>query len=162
MGKNIEIVLLEDVKEVGRSGDTCRVKAGYARNYLFPKKLATVLTPGTARLIEKKKQEALARLAKEKVDAEKLLKVLEKKTVSCTVKANADGRLFGSVGPAEIIAKLAEMGFTVEKRQIHMDEPFKALGEHEVHLVLHPEVKGLLKVKIAAEAVAEEPAADAK
>ena len=96
MGKNIEIVLLEDVKDVGRSGDTCRVKTGYARNFLFPKKLATMLTPGTARLIEKKKQEALARLAKEKEDAERLIKVLAKKVVTCTVKANEDGRLFGS------------------------------------------------------------------
>ncbi len=159
MGKNIEIVLLDDVKDLGRSGDTCRVKTGYARNFLFPKKLATVLTPGTARLIEKKKQDAIARLAKEKVDAEKQLKALEKLVVACTVKANADGRLFGSVGPAEIVAKLAEMGFTLEKKQIHMDEPFKALGEHDVHLHLHPEVKGVLKVKISAETVADEGAA---
>ncbi|MBQ9344149.1 MAG: 50S ribosomal protein L9 [Kiritimatiellae bacterium] len=160
MAKNIEIVLLEDVKDVGRAGDTCRVRTGYARNYLLPKKLATVLTPGTARLIEKKKQEALARLAKEKDEAEKLLKVLGKKTVTCTVKANADGRLFGSVGAPEIIAALADMGFTVDKRQIHLDEPFKALGEHEVHLVLHPEVKGLLKLKIVAETVADAAAAE--
>jgi large subunit ribosomal protein L9 len=160
MGKNIEIVLLEDVKDVGRSGDTCRVKTGYARNFLFPKKLATVLTPGTARLIEKKKQEALARLAKEKEDAERLLKALAKKVVTCTVKANEDGRLFGSVGHPELIAALAEMGFTVEKKQIHLDEPIKSLGEHEVHLVLHPEVKGLLKVKVQAEKVESAEAAE--
>lgn len=158
MGKHVEVVLMEDVKELGRSGDTCRVKAGYARNYLFPRKLAVVMTPGTKRLIEKKQAEAAARLAKEKEEAEALLAKLEKVTLGCKVKANADGRLFGSVGIPEILAKLAEAGYTLERKQIHLEEPFKALGEHEVHLQLHPEVKGLLKIKISAETVKEEAA----
>ena len=65
MGKSIEVILLEDVPELGRSGDACRVRAGYARNFLFPQKLATVLTAGTKRLIEKKRAEAVVRLARE-------------------------------------------------------------------------------------------------
>ena len=66
MGKSIEVILLEDVEGLGRSGDACHVKAGYARNYLFAKKLAITMTPGTARLIAKKREEAAIRLAKEK------------------------------------------------------------------------------------------------
>lgn len=161
MGKHIEVVLLEDVDNLGRSGDSCRVKAGYARNFLIPGKKATVATPGTKRLIEKKKAEALARLAKEKEDAEKQLKALQKITLTCKVKANADGRLFGSIGAAELVARLAEEGFALTKHQIALPEPFKALGKHDVPLHLHPEVQGVLKIKIVADTV-EDAEADAE
>jgi len=118
-----------------------------------------VLTPGTARLIGEEEAGSESRAwAKEKVDAEKQLKALEKVVVACTVKAKRTAAC-SVVGPAEIVAKLAELGFTLEKKQIHMDEPFKALGEHDVHLRLHPEVSGILKIKISAETVADESAA---
>ena len=159
MGKSIEVILLEDVPELGRSGDACRVRSGYARNFLFPKKLAVTLTAGTKRLIEKKRAEAVVRLAKEKEEAEVLLQKLEKLTVVCAVKANADGRLFGSVNAADVLAKLAaDHGVALGKKQLAMYEPFKSLGEHEAPLHLHPEVRGKLKVKVVAEKVAEAPA----
>ncbi|MDR0993687.1 MAG: 50S ribosomal protein L9 [Verrucomicrobiota bacterium] len=156
MGKAIEVILLEDVADTGRSGDTCRVKAGYARNFLFPKKLAVTMTPGTKRLIEKKREEAVIRLQKEKKDAEALLARLEKVTVTVPVKANADGRLFGSVSAADVLAKLAEAGIELGKKQLVMYEAFKAVGEHEAALNLHPEVRGKLIVKVTAEKLAEE------
>lgn len=155
MGKSIEVILLEDVAELGRSGDSCRVRAGYARNYLFPQKLAVVMTAGTKRLIEKKRAEAVVRLAKEKEEAAVLLEKLAKLTVVCPVKANADGRLFGSVSPADVLAKLAESGIELTKKQLAMYEPFKALGEHEVAVQLHPEVQGQLKIKVVADQVTE-------
>ena len=155
MGKSIEVILLDDVPELGRSGDACRVRSGYARNFLFPQKLAVTLTPGTKRLIEKKRAEAVVRLAKEKEEAEALLQKLEKLTLTCSVKANADGRLFGSVSPADVLAKLAEAGIVLPKKQLAMHEPFKSLGEHEAALHLHPEVRGKLKVKVVAEKLAE-------
>ena len=158
MGKSIEVILLEDVPELGRSGDACRVRAGYARNFLFPQKLATTMTAGTKRLIEKKRAEAVTRLAKEKEEAEALLQKLEKMTVTCSVKANLDGRLFGSVNAADVLAKLAEAGYALQKKQLAMYEPFKSLGEHEAALHLHPEVRGKLKVKVVAEKLAEAPA----
>ena len=155
MGKSIEVILVEDVAELGRSGDTCRVRSGYARNFLFPKKQAVTMTAGTKRLIEKKRAEAVVRLAKEKEGAEALLQQLEKLTVTCSVKANADGRLFGSVSPADVLAKLeADTGIKLVKKQLAMYEPFKTLGEHEAALQLHPEVKGKLKVKVVAEKMA--------
>jgi large subunit ribosomal protein L9 len=159
MGKSIEVVLLEDVAELGRSGDACRVRSGYARNFLFPQKLAVVMTPGTRRLVEKKRAEAVLRLAREKEEAEALLRKLEGLTVTCSVKANAEGRLFGSVSAGDVLAKLAAAGVELSKKQLAMYEPFKALGEHEAALHLHPEVRGTLKVKVVAERVAEEPAA---
>ncbi len=156
MGKSIEVILVGDVPELGRSGDARRVKAGYARNFLFPQKLAVTMTAGTKRLIEKKREEAVIRLAKEKDEAEVLLRKLEKVTVTCSVKANADGRLFGSVSAADVLAKLAaDKGIELQKKQLVMHEPFKSLGEHEAVLQLHPEVRGKLKVKVVAEKVAE-------
>jgi large subunit ribosomal protein L9 len=155
MGKAIEVILLEDVADLGRSGDSCRVRAGYARNYLFPKKQAVTMTPGTKRLIEKKRAEALVRRAKEKDEALALLKKLESMTVTCAVKANAEGRLFGSVGAADVLAKLAAEGIALHKKQLALHEPFKALGDHEAPLHLHPEVNGVLKVKVVAEKIAE-------
>ena len=155
MGKSIEVILVGDVPELGRSGDACRVRSGYARNFLFPQKLAVTMTAGTKRLIEKKRAEAVVRLAKEKDEATALLQKLEKLTLTCSVKANADGRLFGSVGPADVLAKLAEKGIVLQKKQLAMYEPFKSLGDHDAALNLHPEVKGKLKVKVVAEKVAE-------
>lgn len=156
MGKSIEVILLEDVAELGRSGDACRVRSGYARNFLFPQQLAVTMTAGTKRLIEKKRAAAVVRLAKEKEEAEVLLQKLEKLTVVCAVKANADGRLFGSVSAADVLAKLAaDSGVVLQKKQLAMYEAFKALGEHEAVLHLHPEVRGKLKVKVVAEKVAE-------
>jgi len=159
MGKSIDVILLQDVPELGSSGDDCRVRSGYARNFLFPKKLAVTMTPGTKRLIEKKRSEAVVRRQEEKVEAEALLKKLEQLTLTCSVKANADGRLFGSVSPADVLAKLtAESGVELPKKKLAMYEPFKALGDHEATLNLHPEVTGTLKVKVVAETVAEAPA----
>ena len=156
MGKSIEVILVGDVPELGRSGDARRVRSGYARNFLFPQKLAVTMTAGTKRLIEKKRAEAVVRLSKEKDEAEVLLQKLEKLTVTCSVKANADGRLFGSVGAADVLAKLAaDHGVELPKKKLVMFEAFKSLGDHEATLHLHPEVKGKLKVKVVAEKVAE-------
>ncbi len=160
MGKTIEVILLEDVAELGRSGDACRVRAGYARNFLFPQKLAVVMTAGTKRLIEKKRADAVVRLAQEKATALEQLQKLEALTVTCTVKANPDGRLFGSVSAADVLAKLAAAGFELTKKQLVMYEALKALGEHEVVLHLHPEVRGKLRVNVAAEKAAADAAAE--
>lgn len=157
MGKSIEVILLEDVADLGRSGDACRVRSGYARNYLFPQKLAVVMTLGTKRLVEKKRAEAAVRLEHEKEQAQALLSQLEGKVVTCSVKANAEGRLFGSVSAADILAKLAADGIELQKKQLVMYEPFKALGEQEAELHLHPEVRGTLKVKVVSERVTDEP-----
>ena len=160
MGKTIEVILLEDVAELGRSGDACRVRAGYARNFLFPQKLAVVMTAGTKRLIEKKRAEAVVRLAQEKEGAQELLRKLEALTVTCAVKTNVDGRLFGSVSAADVLAKLAATGVELAKKQLVMYEALKALGEHEVTLHLHPEVRGKLRVNVVAEKVATDAAAE--
>ena len=114
------------------------------------------MTAGTKRLIEKKRAEAVVRLAHEKEEATALLQKLEKLTVTCSVKANLDGRLFGSVSAADVLAKLAaDHGVALQKKQLAMHEAFKSLGDHEVALHLHPEVRGKLKVKVVAEKVAD-------
>ncbi len=154
MGKSIDVILLKDVPELGSSGDDCRVRSGYARNFLFPQKLAVTMTPGTKRLVEKKRAEAVVRREEEKTEALALLEKLEKLTITCSVKANADGRLFGSISQADVLAKLkTDSGIELSKKQLAMYEAFKALGDHEATLHLHPEVRGALKVKVVAEKI---------
>lgn len=160
MGKSIEVILLEDVKDLGRSGETCRVRAGYARNFLFPSKQATVLTPATRRLVERKRAEAAERLAREKEEATALLAKLEALTLKMAMRANTDGRLFGAVSSAELAARLVADGFAVERRAIIVEEPIKTVGDFEIALHLHPEVHGTLKLKVVAEKEKSE-AADA-
>lgn len=159
MGKSIDVILLKDVPELGSSGDDCRVRSGYARNYLFPQKLAVTMNAGTKRLVEKKRAEAVIRREQEKTEAQALLLKLETVTVTCSVKANADGRLFGSVSAADVLAKLAaDEGVELQKKQLAMVDHFKALGDHEATLHLHPDVRGTLKVKVVAETTAAAPA----
>ena len=151
----MKIILKQDVKTIGKKDEIHEVSDGYARNFLFPKKRAVTMTAGTKRLIEKKRANALVRLAREKDEAEALLQKLEKLTLTCSVKANADGRLFGSVNPADVLAKLAaDTGVTLQKKQLAMYEPFKSLGDHEAALHLHPDVRGKLKVKVVADKTA--------
>lgn len=155
MGKAIEVILLEDVEDLGRSGDTCRVRAGYARNFLFPRKKAVSMTPGTKRLIEQKRAEALVRQAAEKEAAEKLLGILDGMVLTCPVKANAEGRLFGSVGSSDVLAALKKEGYELTRRQVSVPEAFKTVGEHEVPFQLHADVRGTLKVKVVADTAAD-------
>ena len=89
-----------------------------------------------------------------------LLQKLEQMTITCTVKANPEGRLFGSVSPADVLAQLAANGIELQKKQLAMYEPFKSLGDHEAHLHLHPEVRGVLKIKVVAEKTAVESDAE--
>ncbi len=141
-----EIVLMKDVQGLGAQGDIRRVSLGYARNYLFPRALAAPATPRAIKAleIEKKKKEAEARRALEKIrrDAEALSKA------SCTIpmQAGEDGKLFGAVTAQHIAEALEKGGFVVEKRQVELPEPLKELGVFSVTIRLHPEVASVVKV----------------
>jgi large subunit ribosomal protein L9 len=143
-----EIVLMQDVQGLGAQGDIMKVSHGYARNFLFPRKLAAPATPRHIKAleIEKKKRDAEQRRAVEKLrlDAEALSKA------SCTiaVQAGEDGKLFGSVTSAHIAEALEKGGFTVDKKQIELAEPLKELGVFSVPIRLHQEVAATVKVWI--------------
>jgi large subunit ribosomal protein L9 len=147
----VEVLLMDAVPGLGIEGDVVRVADGYARNYLFPRGMASEVTEGKKRQIEKKRIERLELLRKEKTAAEELAKKFE--TLSCTiaVKTSEGGKMFGSVTAAQIAGKMAEQGITLERDQLKLDAPIHELGVFDVTVSLHPEVKTVLKVWIVEE-----------
>lgn len=147
----VEVLLMNAVPGLGIEGDVVRVADGYARNYLFPNGLASEVTAGKKRQIEKKRIERLELMRKEKTAAEELSKKFE--GISCTiaVKTSENEKMFGSVNATQIIEKLAEQGFVLERSQLKLDSPLHELGVFDVTVTLHPEVKTTLKVWIVEE-----------
>jgi large subunit ribosomal protein L9 len=155
----MEVILKEDVVNLGHRGDVVKVADGYGRNFLLPRKLALQATTANKAVIEQMKASAARRSATEKVQAEELLTKLEPVVLAFTRKSGESGQLFGSVTSADIAAELATRGFEIDRRKISLNEPIKALGNHEVAVRLHREVTAHVKVKVIGEAVAEEEAA---
>ena len=144
----VELILLEDVEDLGRAGDTVNVAPGYARNYLIPKKLAEKVTPGTLRKIEARRE----RLEQERQAALEAAKALAAKIeaadVTIPMQAGEDERLFGSVTQQIISDALAEQSIDVKSKNIKLAEPIKELGAFKVDIKLHNEVEATLKVWI--------------
>jgi len=142
----VELILLEDVENVGRLGDRVRVAEGFARNYLLPRKLAAAATPGTLRRLEARKlqlqKEHEERIAVAKAMAEKIAKL----SVSLTVEAGENDKLYGSVAAPQIAEALAAQGVDVERQAILLEEPIRELGVYTVDIKLHDEVQTALKV----------------
>ncbi len=143
---NTEIILIQDVSGLGAQGDVVKVAEGYARNYLFPQKLAAPATPKYVRMLEldKKRKEAAARRAMDQLrqEAEKLGQA----SCTITVEAGEDGKLFGSVTAQDIADSLAQAGFTVDKRKVNLAEPIRELGVYTVEVKLYSDVAAAVKV----------------
>ncbi len=147
----IEVLLMDQVEGLGIEGDIVKVADGYARNFLFPKGIATEVTEGKKRQIEKKRLERLAQLEKEKGAAEELAKKID--GVECTIstKVGETGKMFGSVGVPQIVEKLAEAGVEVDRAKVALAAPLHELGVFDIEIKLHPEVTAALKVWIVEE-----------
>ena len=156
----MEIILKQDVENLGHRGEVVKVADGYARNYLLPKKLAMQATAANKAVIEQMKASAARRSAAEKVVAEELAGKLASVVLSFTRKSGEEGHLFGSVTAADIAAELATKGFEIDRRKIVLAEPIKAVGEVSVSIKLHREVIAQIKVQVVAEA-SEEAAVEA-
>lgn len=156
----MEIILKEDVANLGSRGDVVKVAEGYGRNYLLPRKLGMQATAANKAVIEQMKHAAARRSATEKAIAEELVTKLEPLTLSFTRKSGEAGHLFGSVTSADIAAELATQGFEVDRRKIQLPEPIKTVGETKVAIKLHREVTAHVKVKVLAEATDEVAAAE--
>jgi large subunit ribosomal protein L9 len=152
----MEVILKEDVANLGHRGDVVKVADGYGRNFLLPRKMAMQATEANKVVVEQMKSSAARRSASEKIQAEELLSKLEPLELSFTRKSGDGGHLFGSVTTADIAGELANKGFEVDRRKIVL----KTLGDHSVTIKLHREVTAHLKVKIVAEAGSEVPAAE--
>ncbi|WP_420237605.1 50S ribosomal protein L9 [Telmatobacter bradus] len=156
----MEIILKQDVENLGHRGEVVKVADGYARNYLLPKKLAMQATASNKAVIEQMKASAARRSAAEKIVAEELAAKLAPVALSFTRKSGEEGHLFGSVTAADIAADLATQGFEIDRRKIVLAEPIKTVGEVSISIKLHREVLAQIKVQVLAEAT-EEAAAEA-
>ncbi len=160
----MEVILKEDVANLGHRGDVVKVADGYGRNFLLPRKLALPATLANKAIIEQMKNAAARRSATEKAQAEELVTKLGPLVLSFTRKSGENGQLFGSVTSADIAGDLETKGFEVDRRKIQLSEPLKALGDYTVAIKLHREVTAHVKVLVvadAAEVAAAEPVAEA-
>ncbi len=145
----MEVILREHVDNVGRRGDVVKVADGYARNFLLPRNLALPVTEGNRRRIEHERKLAEQRELAEKSAAEATAARLNDLVCEVKRRVGAEDVLYGSVTTADIAACLAEKGFEIEKRKIHLDEPLKQLGEFSVPIKLHRDVTAQVKVVVA-------------
>lgn len=144
-----EVILTHNIVGLGGESDQVRVAAGYARNYLFPQRLAIPLSAGNKRRLEALRQRRAEREAHEFNTMTELSKGLAKLVCVVKVKAGEDGKMFGAVTSGMIADELKhQFDVSLDKRKIHLEHPIKNLGEYEVELHLHAEVKGTLKLRI--------------
>lgn len=144
----MQIILTEEVKGVGRAGEIVAVKDGYGRNYLIPKKLAVPATTTNLKALDHEKKVIADRQGKLKREAEKVAKSIEALSCSIPCQVGEEGKLFGSVTTIDIEKFLKEKDFAVERKNIHLEEPIKSLGEFTVEIKLHQDVKANLKVSV--------------
>ncbi|MDN5331427.1 MAG: large subunit ribosomal protein [Tepidanaerobacteraceae bacterium] len=145
----MKVILLQDVKTLGKKGDLVDVADGYARNYLFPKNMAVEATPGNLAKLEQEKKAKEKKLARQKMEAEELAEKIKKCHLTLKVKAGVQGKLYGSINSKNIAEALKEQcGIDIDKRKIQLDEPIKAFGSYEVPVKLHPEVEAKLTVRV--------------
>jgi large subunit ribosomal protein L9 len=145
----IDVILTQNVVGLGAESDQVKVAAGYARNFLFPQKLAIPLTAANKRRLEVLKQRRGEREAHELNTMTDLAKTISKVTLQMTVKTGEDNKMFGSITAGTIADELKhQFDVILDKRKIHLDKPIRSTGDHEVVLKLHPEITATLKVHV--------------
>ena len=147
----MKIILRQDHETLGKLGDIVEVKDGYARNYIIPQNIGYIATKGNLSALEEEKKQHVDREKKELHQAEKLGTELEKASVTLKVKVGEDEKLFGSVTSQMIADALQEKNIIVDKRNIELEEPIKALGIYTIDIKLHSNVKGKVKVWVVRE-----------
>lgn len=143
------VILMKDVKGVGKAGDVVKVSDGYARNLLLPKGLATEATEGNVRNLEKQKAIQEANRQKELAEARELAGKIAQLSVTIVTKSGEGGRLFGSITSKDVADALAEQHkITIDKRKFVLENPIKQTGDFEMDIKIYPEVTAKLKVTV--------------
>ena len=142
----MEIILRQAVENLGKPGDVVKVKAGYARNYLLPHGLAYEATPGNLKRIQQERDRLDAAENERRAAAQGLAEKIEQVSLTFSARVGEEGKLFGSVTATDIAQQLEGQGFHIEKRQIDLHEPIKALGVYRVPIRLHADVKPEVRV----------------
>jgi len=147
----MEVILTEDIPSLGPRGKVVKVTSGYARNYLFPRKLALPATEQNQLKIDQRQKQIIIKQVKEKGEAEALANQLATVSITISKKAGEDDLLFGTVTSADIADELAKLGYEIDKRKITMDDAIRRLGIFQIPVKLHKEVIASLKVWVVKE-----------
>lgn len=145
----MKVILLKDVKSLGKAGEIVNASDGYARNMLFPKGLAKEATPGNIKALENKKAAEAARQAELKAEALKLKAELADKVLELKSKGGEGGRLFGAVTNADVAAALKADGYDIDKKKISIPNPIKMAGTHKAEIKLYTEVSVTIQVHVS-------------
>ena len=145
----MKVVLLQDVKNLGKKEQLVNVSDGYARNYLFPKKLAIEATSGKLKELEEKKNSEVKKKDKEKQEAKELAAKIGKLVVNFNVKAGENGKLFGSITSKDVAdAVKSQHKIEIDKKKVVLHDAIKALGTYQVEIKVYPEISAVINVKV--------------
>src|SRR6202167_170970 len=144
----MEVILREDIVNLGSRGSVVKVTPGYARNFLLPKKMAVAATESNKKIVEQERQAHLKRDAKETSDATELAKLMAAVEVTIAHKAGENDQLFGSVTAADIATALEKQGYTIDRRKVNLEEPIKKLGDYKATVKLHRVVRVEMRVHV--------------
>lgn len=147
----MEIILRQDVDSLGPAGQVVQVSPGYARNYLFPKRLAMPATPANLKKVAEESRQEGTRVARERAKLIKVGEKLKKVSVTTAVKVGEDDKVFGSITSQTIANLLAKQGYEFDRRDINLEEPLKALGQYDVEVKLGHGVSSAIKVWVVRE-----------
>jgi large subunit ribosomal protein L9 len=147
----MEVILREDIVNLGSRGAVVKVASGYARNFLLPKKMAVAATESNKKIVEQERQSHLKREAKEAAEATDLAKLMAAVEVTIAHKAGENDQLFGSVTSSDIATALEKQGYTIDRRKVQLDEPIKKLGDYKATVKLHKEVSVEIPVHVVKE-----------
>ena len=144
----MDVILLQDIERVGREGTVVKVKPGFARNYLLPHGLAVAASPEQLRLVEARQQHRQQRQERARADADALKHTIEATALSLPLKVGADNKPFGSITSRDVAKALQQRGLAVEKHDVRLAQPIKALGTVAVPVHLHADVTATLTIQI--------------
>lgn len=149
--KNVKILLRENVDDLGLIGDVVSVAPGYARNYLFPRRIAVEATPENVKMMERRRQRYEAAVVAQEAEVSSKLEALGQVKLSTKEKADDTGTLYGSVGAHRIAELLAAAGHPIDEKDVRLDEPIKSTGSHEVPIHVHGEHYAGIQIVVEAE-----------
>jgi|SRR6185295_15572705 large subunit ribosomal protein L9 len=147
----MEVILREDIDKLGQRGQMVKVTAGYARNFLLPRRMAVAATESNKKIVEQERQAHLRRDAKASSEASELGKLMSAVELTITQKAGENDQLFGSVTTSDIAAALERAGYSIDRKKIQLDEPIKQLGDYKVSVRLHRDVAIEIPVHVVRE-----------
>ena len=147
----MKVILTQDMDSLGLAGEIVEVARGYARNYLIPQKIALEATEDNIKRTETQRKNIEIKRIKLKEDAQKIKERLSEVMISIAQKVGEEDKLYGSVTSMNIADELEKQGITIDRRKIILEKPIKTLGEFPVHIKLHPQVTGAIKVAVVRE-----------